>query len=198
MRDASRNAARRVRMNARRRGPSLRLPLARQRQATSEHAQGVARFTPARRDFCQGPPGQDPRHASGNCGVIRFAEERDLTPAELERDYIFEVLRRATENKTRAAAAEILGIPRRILYRRPSMSTPRTPPLPRASQPALETEAPSGKGCTCEPTARPDMFYERQRRHSHGFRAGVGDQSDEAGVAHPAPESSHALSCLRH
>ena len=56
------------------------------------------------------------RRASGNREVIRSAAERGLTLAELERDYIFEVLRRAGGNKTRAA--ELLGIPRRTLYRR--------------------------------------------------------------------------------
>ena len=48
--------------------------------------------------------------------IIRSAADRDLTLAELERDYIFEVLRRAHGNKSRAA--ELLGIPRRTLYRR--------------------------------------------------------------------------------
>jgi DNA-binding NtrC family response regulator len=46
----------------------------------------------------------------------QLAVERGLTLAELERDYVFEVLRRAGGDKTRAA--EILGIPRRTLYRR--------------------------------------------------------------------------------
>lgn len=56
------------------------------------------------------------RRASGNREVIRSAAERGLGLAELERDYIFEVLRRTGGNKTRAA--ELLGIPRRTLYRR--------------------------------------------------------------------------------
>ncbi|HEU4559105.1 MAG TPA: sigma-54 dependent transcriptional regulator [Longimicrobium sp.] len=56
------------------------------------------------------------RRASGNREVIRSAADRGLSLAELERDYIFEVLRRAGGNKTRAA--ELLGIPRRTLYRR--------------------------------------------------------------------------------
>jgi DNA-binding NtrC family response regulator len=56
------------------------------------------------------------RRASGNREVIRSAAERGLSLAELERDYIFEVLQRAGGNKSRAA--EILGIPRRTLYRR--------------------------------------------------------------------------------
>ncbi len=56
------------------------------------------------------------RRSSGNREVIRSAAERGLRLAELERDYIFEVLRRAGGNKTRAA--EMLGIPRRTLYRR--------------------------------------------------------------------------------
>ena len=56
------------------------------------------------------------RRASGTRELVRSAAERGLTLAELERDYVFEVLRRAGGNKTRAA--EILGIPRRTLYRR--------------------------------------------------------------------------------
>ena len=56
------------------------------------------------------------RRASGNREVIRSAADRGLTLAELERDYVFEILRRAGGNKTRAA--ELLGIPRRTLYRR--------------------------------------------------------------------------------
>ncbi len=46
----------------------------------------------------------------------RSAAERELTLAELEREYILDVLQRADGNKTRAA--EWLGIPRRTLYRR--------------------------------------------------------------------------------
>ena len=56
------------------------------------------------------------RRAPGNRDVVRSAVERGLTLAELERDYVFEVLRRTGGNKSRAA--EILGIPRRTLYRR--------------------------------------------------------------------------------
>jgi DNA-binding NtrC family response regulator len=56
------------------------------------------------------------QRATGNRRVIRSAAERGLSLAELERDYIFEVLQRAGGNKSRAA--EILGIPRRTLYRR--------------------------------------------------------------------------------
>ena len=56
------------------------------------------------------------RRSSGNREVIRSAAEHGLTLGELERDYIFEVLRRTGGNKTRAA--EMLGIPRRTLYRR--------------------------------------------------------------------------------
>jgi DNA-binding NtrC family response regulator len=59
---------------------------------------------------------QDIRRASGNREVIRSAAERGLSLSELERDYIFEVLRRTGGNKSRAA--DILGIPRRTLYRR--------------------------------------------------------------------------------
>jgi DNA-binding NtrC family response regulator len=56
------------------------------------------------------------RRATGNRAVVRSAAERELTLGELERDYIFEVLRRTGGNKTRAA--EMLGLPRRTLYRR--------------------------------------------------------------------------------
>ncbi|HEX6913364.1 MAG TPA: sigma-54 dependent transcriptional regulator [Longimicrobium sp.] len=56
------------------------------------------------------------RRAPGNREVVRSAAARGLTLAELERDYIFEMLRRTEGNKTRAA--ELLGIPRRTLYRR--------------------------------------------------------------------------------
>ena len=72
--------------------------------------------------FAPGPeigPGELPeeiRRASGNREVVRSAAARGLTLAELERDYIFEMLRRTEGNKTRAA--ELLGIPRRTLYRR--------------------------------------------------------------------------------
>jgi DNA-binding NtrC family response regulator len=48
--------------------------------------------------------------------LTRSAAERTLTLAELEEEYILEVLGRAGGNKTRAA--EWLGIPRRTLYRR--------------------------------------------------------------------------------
>ncbi|MBB4638119.1 sigma-54-dependent transcriptional regulator [Longimicrobium terrae] len=56
------------------------------------------------------------RRALGNREVVRSAAERGLSLAELERDYIFETLRRLGGNKSRAA--EQLGIPRRTLYRR--------------------------------------------------------------------------------
>ncbi|HYJ79050.1 MAG TPA: helix-turn-helix domain-containing protein, partial [Longimicrobiaceae bacterium] len=56
------------------------------------------------------------RRASGNREVVRSAVERGLALAELEREYIFAVLRQTGGNKTRAA--ELLGIPRRTLYRR--------------------------------------------------------------------------------
>lgn len=48
--------------------------------------------------------------------IIESAAQRRLTLAEVERDYILEILRRAEGNKTRAS--EWLGIPRRTLYRR--------------------------------------------------------------------------------
>jgi two-component system response regulator AtoC len=58
----------------------------------------------------------DIRRSSEGRELIRSAAERGLTLADLERDYIFEILRRAGGNKTRAA--ELLGLPRRTLYRR--------------------------------------------------------------------------------
>jgi DNA-binding NtrC family response regulator len=48
--------------------------------------------------------------------IARGAAEQELTLAEVERELIFEALRRAGGNKT--LAAERLGIPRRTLYRR--------------------------------------------------------------------------------
>jgi DNA-binding NtrC family response regulator len=56
------------------------------------------------------------RRASGSVAFVRPAAEREVTLAEIERDYVLEILRRTGGNKTRAA--EILGIPRRSLYRR--------------------------------------------------------------------------------
>lgn len=58
----------------------------------------------------------DIRRAARDRAIVRSAAELGLTLAELERDYVFEVLRRAGGNKSRAA--ELLGIPRRSLYRR--------------------------------------------------------------------------------
>lgn len=48
--------------------------------------------------------------------IVTRAAERELTLEQLEREYILEVLRRQDGNKTRAA--EMLGLPRRTLYRR--------------------------------------------------------------------------------
>ena len=56
------------------------------------------------------------RIAGRSAALVRAAADREATLAELERDYIFESLRRTGGNKTRAAA--LLGIPRRTLYRR--------------------------------------------------------------------------------
>ena len=56
------------------------------------------------------------RRSSGSREIVRSAADRGLTLGELERDYIFEILRRAEGNKSKAA--EMLGMPRRTLYRR--------------------------------------------------------------------------------
>jgi transcriptional regulator with PAS, ATPase and Fis domain len=56
------------------------------------------------------------RNAGQRTEITRSAAERELTLAELEREYILEVLRRTRGN--RARAAEILGVSRPTLYRR--------------------------------------------------------------------------------
>jgi DNA-binding NtrC family response regulator len=56
------------------------------------------------------------RGASRDIGLIRSASERRLSLQEMEREYTLEVLRREGGNKSRVA--EVLGVPRRTLYRR--------------------------------------------------------------------------------
>jgi DNA-binding NtrC family response regulator len=56
------------------------------------------------------------RASGGASAIITRASERNLTLRELEREYIFEALRKAGGNKTRAA--ELLGLDRKTLYRR--------------------------------------------------------------------------------
>jgi DNA-binding NtrC family response regulator len=56
------------------------------------------------------------REALPDRSMIREAADRGLTLDELEREYTLEVLRRCRGNKSKAS--EILGIPRRTLYRR--------------------------------------------------------------------------------
>ncbi len=59
---------------------------------------------------------EDVRVAARRTMIINSATERELSLAELEREYITKVLDRVGGNKTRAA--ELLDIPRRTLYRR--------------------------------------------------------------------------------
>jgi DNA-binding NtrC family response regulator len=56
------------------------------------------------------------REALPDRSLIRGAADRGLTLDQLEREYTLEVLRRCNGNKSKAS--EILGIPRRTLYRR--------------------------------------------------------------------------------
>jgi two-component system, NtrC family, response regulator AtoC len=58
----------------------------------------------------------DIRRAAQSTSRVRSAADRQLTLAELEREYIYEVLRRTGGNKSKAS--EWLGVPRRTLYRR--------------------------------------------------------------------------------
>ncbi|MDP9349805.1 MAG: sigma-54 dependent transcriptional regulator, partial [Gemmatimonadota bacterium] len=65
-------------------------------------------------DLADLPP--EIRRAGERVETVCSAAKREITLAEMEREYIFEVLRRTEGNKSRAA--EWLGIPRRTLYRR--------------------------------------------------------------------------------
>jgi len=72
--------------------------------------------------FAEGPeirpehlPG-DLQRSARTTERVRTAVDRELTLAELEREYVLAVLEHTAGNKTRAA--EWLGIPRRTLYRR--------------------------------------------------------------------------------
>jgi DNA-binding NtrC family response regulator len=58
----------------------------------------------------------DIRRAAQSTSRVRSAADRQLTLAALEREYVYEVLRRTGGNKSRAS--EWLGVPRRTLYRR--------------------------------------------------------------------------------
>lgn len=59
---------------------------------------------------------QDIRNEGRAAAIRQRGAAREATLAEIEREYILEILERTDGNKTRAA--EILGIPRRTLYRR--------------------------------------------------------------------------------
>ncbi len=59
---------------------------------------------------------EDIRDAAQSAKLTSSAAERKLTLAQVEREYILEVLRRSGGNKSRAA--EWLDVPRRTLYRR--------------------------------------------------------------------------------
>jgi DNA-binding NtrC family response regulator len=56
------------------------------------------------------------RNHGAAAAFIARSSERDLTLYEVERDYILEMLRRTSGNKTRAA--ELLGLDRKTLYRK--------------------------------------------------------------------------------
>lgn len=72
-------------------------------------------FTDAEEIELDDLPGEIMR-AGKSAARVRDASDRQLTLAEIEREYIFEVLERTGGNKSRAA--DWLGLPRRTLYRR--------------------------------------------------------------------------------